>query len=95
MADPIPEDKPTPQPPEPTSADIVTGKQSAVNKKLETRISTLEDLNKSLGEQLKEATIKIETLRAVPSKTTPGKTMWDDLNDFIFPKTPPANTPQA
>jgi hypothetical protein len=70
----------------PTSSDIV--KFGPIVKKLETRISILEDSNKTLTERNTSLENEFGKLRQVPSKT-PGKSLWDDVNEFLFGPTQP------
>lgn len=67
-----------------TSNDVVKSAELKHLKKLETRISVLEDMNKTLTEQNKTMEESLKTLKCVPSKTNPSKTLWDELNEFIF-----------
>jgi len=83
------EEKETPEegkekPSEGTSADVVKGEWQKHHKKLETRISVLEDTNKTLREQNEAFTKQFEALKTMPSKTNPARSLWDELNDFVF-----------
>lgn len=87
MADENPNPNPV-DPPKPkgeTSDDVVSGKWSAVIKKLETKNATLEDrMNKLQEENVSLKTI-VEKVAAVPSKTVKGKSLLDEITEFIFP----------
>jgi len=92
MPEPTPPNPaPTPQPsaPAPTSADVVKGKVFDVIRKLETRISILEDSNKTLSETNKGYEAKLALLANTPSQL-PGKSLLQELDEFIFPKPPQA-----
>jgi hypothetical protein len=96
MADQPPNPNPTPTPTPasasvlPTSQDVVkSGPVSGVVRKLETRISILEDAKKQLEIQNKELSDKFSLLKGIPS-TTPGKSILQELDEFVFGKpTPP------
>jgi len=94
MADPIPNPNPAPTPtPDPiessTSADVVTGKWSKVIKGLETRINVLEDNNKTLQATNKSYEEKLALLAKTPSKL-PGKSLLEELDEFVFGPKPQA-----
>ena len=92
MADQNPNPAPTPTPeptPEPTSADIVNNKFAKTIKSLETRINVLEDGNKALAATNKSYEEKLALLAKTPSKL-PGKSLLQELEEFIFPPKPQA-----
>ena len=93
--------KGTPQENPPTSADIAGGKVAGIVKKLETRISVLEDSNKTLAQRNTDLESKIDAIAKIPSQVTKGKSLLDDLDEFVFgakpvapvvPPTPGTNT---
>jgi len=97
MADPNPNPNPNPNPPaptpdpdpSPTSAEIVSGKWGKVIKGLETRINVLEDSNKTLQATNKSYEEKLALLAKTPSKL-PGKSMLEELDEYIFGPKPQA-----
>jgi len=89
---PAPANPPVPAPDNnenPTSADIVTGKWSKVIKGLENRINVLEDKNTALTATNKAHEERLALLAKTPSKL-PGKSLLQELEDFIFPPKPQA-----
>jgi hypothetical protein len=73
-----------------TSADIAGSKVAGVVKKLETRISVLEDNNKTLTQRNTDLESKIGAIAKIPSQVTKGKTLLDDLDEFVFGAKPVA-----
>lgn len=78
---PAADQKPAPAPD--TSADIVSGKSAALFKKLETRISVLEDQNRTLSEKNSAFEKDFAKLREMPGRSE-GKSLWDEISDFLF-----------
>ena len=67
-----------------TSAGIVRrGPKTKRELELERRFSELEDSKKTLEAQLKEMTRTVDAARTVPSARKPGKSLWDELQDFL------------
>jgi hypothetical protein len=86
---PNPNPTPTPEPSDNTSADVVNGKWHKAVKALETRINVLEDSNKTLQLTNKSYEEKLALLAKTPSKL-PGKSLLQELEEFIFPPKPQA-----
>lgn len=87
--DPDPSPQATPQDPpiaidEGTSAGIVRrGPKTKRELSLETHVSKLEDEKKTMMSQLSEMTKLVDGARLAPSVRKPGKSLLDEVNDFL------------
>lgn len=86
-------DNPTPNPPIPDkpemSDDVIKDKQGQRIKSLETKISQMELKLSESSELLKTYELKFAALKGVPSQTNPGKSLLQEIDEWIFPPTLP------
>lgn len=66
-----------------TAAETVQGGKTAREIQLEKEISTLQDKNTGLETQITDLTKLVEGARKAPSGKGDGKTLLDELNEFM------------
>jgi hypothetical protein len=71
-----------------TAADVAAGGKTAREIHLEKKLSVLEDGQNALKKELEEVNKFVAAAKKAPSARKPGKTILDELDDFIFPKAP-------
>jgi hypothetical protein len=71
----------------PSSADVAGSRSARLIRKLETRISVLEDSNKTILGENKSLKEKIEVLAKIPAPGQPGKSLLQQLDEFCFKRT--------
>lgn len=97
MADekpPVAGENSPPAPPSDTSADLA--RKAAKSKReidLEIKLAEQEDRSRETAAELKKTKFFLEQARKAPSARKPGKSLLDELNDFVFPPEPAAAAP--
>lgn len=87
------DDTPSEKGGKPTSKDIVIGGDEKRIKKLETHISELQDKRKEDLGIIAELKKTVEALPKIPSARKPGKTLLDEVDEFLgFGTNETANT---
>jgi len=71
-----------------TAADVAAKGKTAKEIHLEKQVSVLEDGQNLLKQELAEVKKFVAAARKAPSARKPGKSIADEVNDFLFPKAP-------